>query len=162
LRVTFGPRREKDRAAVEGWTGESLVPLNDGRFLRFFVVLFLEAYEGRSWLKVEKAVYQYQIDDTEDRWIVRYDYLRYPAEPHPGMHVQIRGAFREAALPVGETLERVHFPTGRVAIEAVIRMLVEQFHVPTNAPPEIWRPALAESERAFLKIAHRDISGPAT
>ncbi|MGH7390441.1 MAG: hypothetical protein ACREM3_13430 [Candidatus Rokuibacteriota bacterium] len=146
---------------VEGMR-DSLVPLNDGRYLRVSVSLFLEPYEGRTRLKVEKSVYQYQLDEEGDQWVVRYDYLRTPSDPHPGMHVQIRGRLHEAeVLPSDATLERVHFPTGRVSIEAVIRMLVEQFRVPPNEEPRIWRPVLAESERAFQQIAHRDISGPA-
>jgi hypothetical protein len=162
IRLVFGPRRPRDRAVIEGMTGESLVPLKDGRFLRFSVALFLEPHDGGSRLKIEKSVYQYQSDEPGDRWIVRYDYLRYPDEPHPGMHVQIRGALHEtAALRPGHTLERVHFPTGRVSMEAIIRLLIEQFHVPTNNAPDVWRPILAESEGAFLRIAHQQISGPA-
>ncbi len=162
LRLVFGPRG-KDRAVLEGWIESALVPLNDGRLLRFSVVLYLEEYEGRTRLKVEKSLYQYQVDERGDRWVVRYDYLRYPAEPHPGMHVQIRGALTEdGVLASQETLERIHFPTGRVALEAVIRMLVEQFHVPVNTPPEVWRPILAESEKSFHQIAHRSVSGPTT
>ncbi len=160
LRLLHGPRG-RDHGVIEGMR-DSLVPLNDGRYLRVSVSLFLEPYEDRTRLKVEKSVYQYQFDEEGDRWIVRYDYLRTPTDPHPGMHVQIRGRLHEAgALPYGETLERVHFPTGRVSVEAVIRMLVEQFHVTTNEDARIWRPVLAESERAFQQIAHRDISGPA-
>ena len=89
--------------------------------------LFLEGREDNTRLKVEKSVYQYQLDPDGEHWIVRYDYLRYPEEPHPGAHVQIRGSLTETAVtPVRGTLERIHFPTGRVSIEAVIRMLVEQ------------------------------------
>lgn len=146
---------------MEGLRDGAPVPLNDGRYLRVSVSLFLEPFEGRTRLKVEKSLYQYQLNEEGDRWVVRYDYLRTPTNPHPGMHVQIRGQLHEAGvLPRGEPLDRIHFPTGRVSLEAVIRMLVEQFGVPTNAAPEVWRPVLAESERAFQQIAHRDISGP--
>jgi hypothetical protein len=137
------------------------LPLNDGRYLRFSMSLFLEPQNGATRLKVEKSVWQYQLDEAGERWIVRYDYLRDAPEPHPGAHVQIRGAFTEPHVrPVHEILERVHFPTGRVALEAIIRMLVEQFGVPTNEPPEVWRRVLTTSEAEFLRIAHRDVSGP--
>lgn len=46
-------------------------------------------------------------------------------------------------------------------LEGVIRLLVEEFGVPCNQPPAIWRPVLAEAERAFLEIAHQPLSGPA-
>jgi len=156
----FGPRG-RDRAVLEGRTGEALLPLNDGRFLRFSMSLFLEGREDNTRLKVEKSVYQYQLDPDGEHWIVRYDYLRYPEEPHPGAHVQIRGSLTETAVtPVRGTLERIHFPTGRVSIEAVIRMLVEQFGVPTNEDAGVWRPILSCSEEEFLKIARQGISGP--
>lgn len=160
IRLLFLGKR-RDKAVLEGWTGESLLPLNDGRYLRFSVSLFLAPYERGTRLKVEKSVCQYQLDEAGERWIARYDYLRVAAAPHPGAHVQIRGAFTEPDVgPVHGTLERVHFPTGRVALEAIIRMLIEQFGVPTNEPAEVWRPVLTTSETEFLRIAHRDVSGP--
>ena len=59
-------------------------------------------------------------------------------------------------------LDRSPFPnpTQRISLEAVIRLLIEQFGVPANQPPDIWRPMLTESEAAFLEIAHRSLSGP--
>ncbi len=124
--------------------------------------LFLEEQEDRTTrLKVEKSVYQYQLDEDGDHWIVRYDYLRYPDEPHPGAHVQIRGSLTETDVrPIHGTLDRIHFPTGRVSLEAVIRMLVEQFGVRTNEEARVWRPVLSCSEEEFLKIARQAISGP--
>jgi hypothetical protein len=46
-------------------------------------------------------------------------------------------------------------------MEGVIRLLADQFGVPCNEPPEVWRPVLAEAEQTFLDIAHRPLSGPA-
>jgi hypothetical protein len=116
--VQFGPRG-RDRGNLVGWLGEDRVPLRDGRFLRVLIQLFLE--NGK--LKVEKSLFQYQIDEHAERWIFRYDYLRNPEEPHPASHVQIRATLiEEDVIPVRGTLERVHFPTGRIALEAVIRL----------------------------------------
>jgi len=138
-----------------------LVYLNDGRFLRFAMSLYLEPYGRETRLKVEKSVIQYQIDEDGDRWIFRYDYLRHATEPHPGAHLQIRGALSESSVvPLRETLERVHFPTGRVSLEAIIRLLVEQFGLRTNEDPALWRPVLAASQEEFLRIAHQSVSGP--
>ena len=58
-------------------------------------------------------------------------------------------------LAAGVPLARVHFPTMRVSLEAIIRLLVEDFRVPCEAPADVWRPVLAASEAAFLAIAHR-------
>ncbi|MGH7356425.1 MAG: hypothetical protein ACRELS_17845 [Candidatus Rokuibacteriota bacterium] len=140
---------------------QSLLRLNDGRYLRVSIVLYREPHEGRHRLKVEQASFQYQIDDAGNRWIFRYDYRREPGDQHPATHLQVRGALHEDIEPYKGVLERIHFPTGRVSIEAIIRLLIEQFAVPANRAPEVWRPVLAESEALFEEIAHRPLSGPA-
>jgi hypothetical protein len=109
-------------------------------------------------LKVVESSYQYQLDDDGTHWVVRYDYLRDPQGAHPPGHVQINGTF---AARVDGDMRRIHLPTGRVSLEAILRLLIEDFNVPSNEPPEIWRPVLAESEAAFEEIAHRPLSGPA-
>jgi hypothetical protein len=93
---------------------------------------------------------------------MRYDYLREPGlDGHPQAHLQVRGGLVETGvLRPSHPLERVHFPTGRVSIEGVIRLLADQFGLPCNESPEVWRPVLAEAERMFLDIAHRPLSGP--
>jgi hypothetical protein len=158
LRLVFGPAG-RTRGVLGGFGGPTdPLPLRDGRFLRLSVSLWLADTEQGPRLKVAKSGYQYQMSQDGKAWICRYDYLREPGEdPHPQAHVQINGSL--AALPNAH-LHRVHFPTGRISIEAVLRMLVEQFDVPTALPPDRWRPLLAASERAFEEIAHRPLSGP--
>ncbi|MBI3030945.1 MAG: hypothetical protein HYY64_15680 [Candidatus Rokubacteria bacterium] len=158
-RLSAGPR--PNTFVLGGWNGpDDPLPLNNGRFLRVTVGLYLEGTEHGPRLKVEQSSYQYQEDREGDRWIFRYDFLRNPPAPHPANHLQVRGGLLEDCLPQGLTLERVHFPTARVSLEGIMRLLVEQFGVPTNAAPEVWRPVLAETERAFYGIAHRSLSGP--
>jgi hypothetical protein len=154
----------EDRYALTGWNGGP-VPLNDGRFLRLAISLYLgDSPEKKltNLLKVRKASLQYQEDEAGDRWVFRYDYLREQEEtPHPQAHLQIRGTLtEEGVLPAHQPLERVHFATGRFSLEAALRLLADQFGVPCNSQPEVWRAALAESERAFLEIAHQPLSGP--
>jgi hypothetical protein len=138
------------------------VPLNDGRFLRLHFFLERMHTPDGVRLKVHESSFQYQVDQEGERWIVRYDYLREPGpDPHPQAHLQIRGTLTETGVPVRrELLEHVHFPTGRVPLEGVIRLLADQFSVSCNTVPTLWRPVLAESERAFQEIAHRPLSGP--
>ena len=141
IRIPGRPERE----ALGGWSGpDDPLPLNDGHFLRLSVALYLEHTTAGARLKVAECSYQYQP----------------PPHAHPAAHLQVRGELTEPYLPEGTSLARVHFPTGRVPLEAVIRLLAEQFRVPCNTAPEVWRPALAESERAFLEIAHHPLSGP--
>lgn len=139
---------------------DDTVVLRDGLFLRVFIVLFREPHNGGHRMKVEQAAYQYQLDPEGTRWVFRYDYRRDPRDQHPATHLQVRGRLEEPVGPYRGMLERTHFLTGRVSIEAVIRLLIEQFGVPPAAP-ETWRRVLAESERSFEDIAHRPLSGPA-
>jgi len=153
VRLDYGPLG-RDRAVLEGRGREDPLPLNDERYLRLFVSLRLVPTEHGRRLKVEQSAYQYQADRAGERWIFRYDYLRMPPTPHPAAHLQIRGALTEDCLPPHALLERLHFPTHRVSLEAVIRLLADQVGVPCNEPTEVWRPVLTESERLFLLIAH--------
>jgi hypothetical protein len=166
-RLTSGPRSAgggpKDRIFVEGGfdVDRDIVPLNDGRFLRISITLFRQPHEGGHRLKVEHATYQYQVDEDGHHWAFRYDYERDPENEHPACHLQIRGNLYENELRLHRgLLERTHFPTGRVSLEAVLRLLIVQFQVPANTPADYWRPILAASEAAFERIAHRTLSGP--
>lgn len=155
---------EPDHAVLGGPQGPvDPLLLNDGRYLRVAVSVFIDREdERRPYLKVSTSSFQYQLDVAGDRPVFRYDYLREPGDdPHPTAHLQVYGDLTQVdVLPEDMPLSRVHFPTGRISIEAVIRCLVEQFDVPTNEDTHVWRAALAESERAFLEVAHTPRSGP--
>lgn len=160
VRFASGPRGTQD-LVLGGWSGpDDPLPLRDGRYLRLTMRLYIAPETEGSRLKVATSSYQYQMDREGERWILRYDYLRNPPDPHPAAHVQIRGTLVEECLPHGTPLERVHFPTARVSLEAVIRLLADQFGVPCQRRPELWRPVLSDTEQAFLEIAHRPLGGP--
>lgn len=159
MRLIRGPRR--DEPVIGGWNGpEDALLLNDGRWLRITITLYIESTDKGPRLKVKNSNIQYQMDNDGDHWIFRYDYNRESPGSRPSSHFHIRGSLSEECLQNDEVLERLHFPTNRVSLEAVIRLLIEEFHVPSHSSPEVWRSLLAESEAAFLEIAHRSISGP--
>lgn len=151
-----------DTLALGGWRGpDDPLPLNDGRYLRLSIALYLDTTPRDRRLKVKHSSYQYQSDADGEQWIFRYDYLRTAEDPHPGAHLHIRGTLTGTdCLPRETPLERIHFPTHRVSLEAVLRLLADQFQIPCNEAPAIWRPVLAESEKLFLEIAHRPVGGP--
>jgi hypothetical protein len=93
VRLTYATSR--DRAALGGSGGPTdPLPLNDGRFLRVSVSLYLTE---RNRLAVSTSSYQYQVDRDGDRWIFRYDYLREPGpQPHPSAHFQVRSTLSES------------------------------------------------------------------
>lgn len=135
------------------------LPLNDGCFLRYTISLYVDIQDN-SYLKVDKTSYQYQLHKEDNKqWFFRYDYLKIPETKYPPSHLQINGSFSN--IITGISMPKTHFPTGRVSIESIIRLLIEQFNVQPNEGPEIWRPVLTESEKLFYEIAKRPLSGPA-
>ncbi len=158
--TTYNKRRW-DAAALGGPAGTSdPVLLNDGRYLRIAVSLFVDRDDTRGYLKVRKASYQYQADRDEKDWIYRYDYLRQPGpEPQPAVNLQVNGDLRVPDVLDGSTpLGRIHFPAGRISLEAVIRLLADQFHVPTNEDREVWRWVLTGTEAPFHDAGDQPMS----
>lgn len=170
----YYPRGRRDRADLAGQgQPQNPLPLRDGRFLKIGIGLFTESTDKGNRVKASNSAVQYQTDSDPDtkNWIFRYDYIREPSKayegskpyPFPTAHLQVNANLVAAnvALPKGALLH-IHFPTRRMPFEGVIRLLAEpdQFGVPTNAPPEVWRPLLAASEAEFLQIAHEAPLGP--
>ena len=109
-------------------------------------------------------------DPDTKAWIFRYDYIRDPARrykdsqpyPYPQAHLQVNGDLvTKIRLPRG-SLSHIHFPTRRMPLEGIIRLLAEeeQFGVPSAEPPEVWRSLLSMAEAEFLAIAHDAPLGP--
>ena len=137
---------------------QSPLRLRNGHFLKLVTQLTLDEtpQHGRR-LKVVTSSYQYQLDAEADDWVFRYDYFREPPAMHPAAHLHVRSDLRaEADLSKARHLhERVHYPTGRVSLEAVIRLLIEQYGVEPVSPEPIWRSLLFQAESAFREIAHQ-------
>jgi len=94
--------------------------------------------------------------DSEDPWLFRYEYNRETTDHYAPGHVHIRGSFADfEGLGPKSTLERIHFPTGRVPLESIIRLLADNFQVDTNEPEQVWRPLLHQTEQAFIQIARQ-------
>jgi hypothetical protein len=143
-----------------GQPGLSL-PLNNGWRLRLLYTVIVEPSEsanGARKLKTLQSSVQYQRTESDDTFVFRYDYLRYSTDDHPPGHVQIRGTPAEDCLSGKQLLERIHFPTGRITIEAIIRLLIVQFNLTANEP-EIWQPILHLTETEFLRIGRHLPSG---
>ena len=137
------------------------LPLTDGRFLKFTMSLFIEQTDQGPRIKVKESSFQYQVDASPDTeaWIFRYDYTREPHGSHPQAHLQINGDLRtENVLPANRPLGRIHFPTRRMPIEGVIRLLIEEFAVP--AVDQHWRAILTAAENEFWLIVHEPPLGP--
>jgi hypothetical protein len=166
LQVNTG-RGQQGRGVITPLGGPSSpLPLTGGGFLRISISLFLGETEKASGmvLKVAKENFQYQLDEEGDRWVFRYEYERDPREdPHPQAHLHVRAQLLDdVEQSLTKPLDRIHFPTGRVSVPAIIRLLVEQFAVECNRESHVWRPVFAQVERDFQSIAHQTLSGPET
>lgn len=155
--------RDRTKAVLTSGTERDLtrpMHLRGGGYLR--LTMSLDVLGDRGHLRVREASFQYQTRASDDSWVFRYDFLREGPGPYPPAHLQVNGALPGSTpdLPA-RALPDVHFPTGRLSIEAVIRLLAEQCDVPTAEPSAVWRPVLAVSERRFLDRAHQPLSGPA-
>ena len=103
--------------------------------------------DTRSWQ------YQNAIDD--DSWVFRADYSRaqVAATSPPRGHLHIDGKLRQpGVLRPKQPLGRVHFPCRRPTLEAAVVLLADEFGVPTNAPHEVWRAAVAEHEAKSARL----------
>jgi hypothetical protein len=110
-------------------------------------------------MKAKNSQFQYQEDPEGERPIFRYDYLRTPTThsrgSYPGSHLHIYGDLTEAGcLPSHTPLGRIHFPTRRISLEAIIRLLAFDFEIHCNTDHAFWQAVLGESERLFREIAH--------
>jgi hypothetical protein len=140
--------------------GELVVRLTNDHYLRFVVSLFLDSSGADAFLRTSLSLYQYQLDTAGDDWVFRYEYKREPepGDARPVGHLHVCGRLSNpGVLSRKRTLERVHFPCGRPTVESVIRLLIDDFGVPSDAPEGIWRPLLAETERDFLRVSHKAV-----
>lgn len=146
--------------ALLGGFGDFLepLPLSDGSFLHLQESLHLVPTEHGDRWKVMQSRFQYQLDDQSmsKRWVFRYDYVRQPeliarelAPMTP--HLNINGDSY-----AGHALADIHFPTRRIPLESVLRLLITDFGVPTHSDAAVWRPMLSEAERSFWEIAHEN------
>jgi hypothetical protein len=162
LRLYYLPGR---RRVDLGGQADPLQPLalQDGRYLRLSMALYLENVPEGERLKVSTASFQYQADADPGTyaWIFRYEYLRDPGAgyTYPQSHLHINGELSvPGVLADDRPLPRIHFPTRRIPLEAVIRLLVEQFQVRAATPFEFWRPLVARPKTRSLPSLTRPSS----
>ena len=146
---------------VVGGHGEDdqLIRLTNNHYLRLVIALYLPDGEDRH-LRTSLSVHQYQASQADSEWVFRYDYKRDPqGNRHPAAHLHVNARLKTKGVSTKLPFDRVHFYTGRPTLEGTIRLLIEQFEVSSNSEPEVWRPALHESETSFLDVAHRPLPG---
>ena len=134
--------------------GGNAIRLTDGRYLRLVAVLELDESAGRQ-LRFQALTWQYQNAIDDDSWVFRADYsrARIAAESPPRGHLHVDGTLRHPdVLRPKQPLGRVHFPCRQPTLEAAVVLLADEFGVPTNAPQEVWRDAVAEHEAQSARL----------
>ena len=129
--------------------------LKNGRYLFLYQRLGLR-HEERYLTTVE---YQYTYQETPDPegWIFRYEYQREPPAgyQYPRAHLHINAD--PGSYPGNKPFPKLHIPTGRVTIEAVVRHLLDEHSIPCISPH--WQDVLAETEADFAAIQRRRVDG---
>jgi len=104
--------------------------------------------------------YWYQADESEDSWIIRYEYLREPEPPYryPRSHVHVNAC--PAHYKGTKPFKDLHLPAGqRVTIESFLRHLIEEHDVRPISPQ--WDEILNETEAGFIEIQNKRALDPA-
>jgi hypothetical protein len=122
-------------------------PLNlRGSDLHLFVRQTIQVEAGTC--HTESYTYRLQADESpkSKSWLVRWEYYRKPPVPdypYPLAHVHVRGRFTDS----DEAIDRLHIPTGRVALELVIWHLIAEWGVPSK--DDRWQFILGDSIKGF-------------
>jgi hypothetical protein len=115
------------------------LPLYSGRLGTVKFVLghqFRLVHDDEDW-HVSTTAYTYYLLDSNDHELIAWHW--HPRTvAHPHIHVD-----------AGVIGRRMHIPTGRVSIESVLRMLVDDLGVPTRR--ENFREVFEEAERNFIE-----------
>jgi hypothetical protein len=145
--VARQPRRPELPRTAEFQDGFAIVDRRDGQALKLelrhrFVVRRLEGPHG-LWT-ASTAQYAYRVSDERDDLLAEWHWhpmTQLSGDDAPWPHLHAYGD-REAL-----TLHKLHLPTGRVALEAVVRFLVNDLGaVPRRTD---WRATLDRHEEQF-------------
>lgn len=111
-------------------------------FIAFRLIHGYRITKGTGGWAVHTVNYKYELQVASGREIVAYHF-----DPDRGRvrtpHLHVRGL--TAPLP----LSKVHFPTGRVSIEDVIRLAITELRVRPRLPDGQWQSLLEETEEEF-------------
>ena len=118
----------------------------------------VRAAEPRVRWRVSTRMYEYRILDQQETELLVWHWQpgdEWFGPDHPHIHVS---ATLQARMRDGEELrafdlDKIHVPTGRVLLEAVVRMLINEFNIrPARAN---WEAILERSEGKFWEEVTR-------
>lgn len=109
--------------------------------------------DGNLWLTTLRYKYRWQANESDDSWLIRWDYVREPRSPeHPRAHVHVN-AVPEHYQAGRDAFARLHIPAGRVGIEDVAAFLLRDHGVrPVSDTSE---EVIEEARLIFARIQGR-------
>lgn len=122
-------------------TESGYIRLSGSPSLRFRLLHQYEVTEGKTGWEVHTRAYTYQLQVADGQEIVIYHYDPRPGSKVKTPHLHVRG------LEKPFFLGKVHFPTGRVSLEAVLRCAIEELGVQPQRSD--WKAVLEETEGEF-------------
>jgi hypothetical protein len=99
-----------------------------------------ERFPGEWKARTHGYVYSIHVEDEPPQELLAWHWHP-PGRPRPHLHVRTDHPF------LGVTLARLHVPTGRVAFEEVVHLLIEDLLVHPNR--DDWEEILKDSEDRF-------------
>jgi hypothetical protein len=96
---------------------------------------------------VSTVAYVYRLDDDAGRELIAWHW-----------HAGSRVSYPHAHMTGLAVSSRAHLPTGRVSIESVLRLLLDDLGVPARRPD--YAEVLAEAERLFIGRRRWHARGP--
>jgi hypothetical protein len=114
-----------------------------------FAIVRAEPVRGRERWRITTRMYEYSLLDHDATELLVYHWQPDTDPDYPHIHVSAALHVRTAALedkrPID--LDGLHLPTGRISLEAVVRMLITQFHIGYRHAD--WGARLARTEDLF-------------
>jgi hypothetical protein len=114
--------------------------------LRLLIVLryrIVQAANSPGAWVVQLTAYDYELLDNSDREILAYQWHPQARSPVTWPHVHLGPAAGELWRPLG----RAHLPTGRIAVQDVLRLAIRDFGVPPRRAN--WEAVLDRTQRAL-------------
>lgn len=103
-------------------------------------------------LAVLTRMYEYRLLDRQERELLVYHWQpgpRYAGPNHPHLHVSASLSAMTSAVDEREfDLDKLHLPTGQVALAAIVRSLITELGVEPTRPD--WAHTLDDAEAAEL------------
>jgi hypothetical protein len=118
----------------------------------FAIVEAVPARTRRQW-RVTSRMYEYSLLDLDETELLVYHWQPDADPAYPHIHVSAALRARTSALEEKQSidLDRLHLPTGRVSLEAVVRMLITEFGIAPRRSN--WQEVLKQTEAIFREDA---------